>query len=137
MSICGFGTAKKKKDPRHLLGGPSSDGKYLPARRIFACVCAVACLRVRLHSKNLGGGEEERKRGELFLRVTQHSPAVQVAAVHVFVAGLAINTLDAAAHPAKPIHFAADSAEKDGNVNKKAQLRKKQSQSMLPMEPNK
>ena len=59
--------------------------------------------------------------------MTQHSPAVQVAAVHVFVAGLAINTLDAAAHPAKPIHFAADSAEKDGNVNKKAQLRKKQS----------
>ena len=120
----------------HSLGEPTSDGPHLQARRIVACECAVACFRVRLHSKNLGCGEKEMKKGELFLRVTQHSPAVQVAAVHVFMAGLFINTLDAAAHPAKPIHVAAESGRKDGNV-KKSQRGKKKKQSMLQMEPNK
>ena len=76
------------------------------------------------------------KKGELFLRVTQHSPAVQVAAVHFFMAGLFINTLDAAAHPAKPIHVAAESGRKDGHVkkNRNGESKKK---SMLQMEPNK
>ena len=43
---------------------------------------------------------------------------VQVAAVHVFVPGLLINTLDAAAHPTKPIHVAAKGGGKDVNVEK-------------------
>ena len=44
---------------------------------------------------------------QLDLRATQHSSAVHVAAAHVFEEGFAISTLDAAAHPAKPVHVAA------------------------------
>ena len=53
-------------------------------------------------------GRAKKKGGGFLLRATQHSAAVQIAAMHVFVAGLVIRTFDVAAHPAKPIHVAAE-----------------------------
>ena len=86
----------------------------------------VSTADIEQYSSMGGGGRGEKKTGELFIRATQHSPAVQMAAVHVFVTGLVINTLDAAAHPAKPIHVAAESREKkDGNVKERQSLTEK------------
>ena len=50
--------------------------------------------------------------------MTQHSPVVQVAAVHVTVPGSVIKTLDTAAHPAKPMHVAAECGGKKANAEK-------------------
>ena len=88
-----------------------------------------------------GGGAEER--GESFLRATQHSLAVQLAVVHDFVAGLVVNTLDSAAHPAKPTHVAAEGGvgvgrgrwEHTHTHKSKAQVVQQKSQPLLPMEP--
>ena len=91
----------------------------------------------------MGAAEE---RGESFLRATQHSLAVQLAVVHDFVAGLVVNTLDSAAHPAKPTHVAADGGwgwgwgGEDGNTRththkSKAQVVQQKSQPLLPIEP--
>ena len=59
---------------------------------------------------------QSQSTSKLNLRATQHSAAVQVGAVHVVDAGFKISTLDAAAHPAKPVHTPA---EKNRKVNAK------------------
>ena len=84
---------------------------------MLACLCAAAyllpCIAENRTTLINGPGEEDgwggaEERGESFLRATQHSLAVQLAVVHDFVAGLVVNTLDSAAHPAKPTHVAAE-----------------------------
>ena len=84
----------------------------------------------------MGTERRAKKEGEFLLRATQHSAAVQVAAMHVFVAGLVIRTFDVAAHPAKPIHVAAENwGERLETKEKGATWNSEKSQPMLPVEP--